>query len=209
MLDRDFDINELDKALDKMKSNTAGGPDGIGVPVYKKFWYLLRSALLEYCKAMLDAGNMSESFLTAAIKLIPKKGDTSQIKNWRPISLLNVGYKIISKAINNRLKKISETILSRAQKGFTNKKILQECLFNIGEFISHCNQEGIESFVLAIDQAKAFDTVNHAFVFEVYKFFGLPERFIDLLRITTMGRNARIQLDNGKFSKPIPLKTGF
>jgi exonuclease III len=209
MLDRDFDINELDRALDKMKSNTAGGPDGIGVPVYKKFWYLLRSALLEYCKAMQDTGNMSESFLTAAIKLIPKKGDTSQIKNWRPISLLNVGYKIISKAINNRLKKISDTILSRAQKGFTNGKILQECLFNIGEFISHCNQEGIESFVLAIDQAKAFDTVNHAFVFEVYKFFGLPEKFIDLLRITTMGRNARIQLDNGKFSKPIPLKTGF
>jgi hypothetical protein len=107
------------------------------------------------------------------------------------------------------LKKVSDTILSRAQKGFTNSKVLQECLINICETVAHCNSSKTEGFMLAIDQAKAFDTVSHKFILEVYKFFGFGERFIDLLKITTMGRNACILLEGGKLSKSFPLKTGF
>jgi hypothetical protein len=158
---------------------------------------------------MMRLERLSPSFLTSSIKLIPKKGDVTLIKNWRPISLLNVGYKIISKAINNRLKKVSNTILSRAQKGFTNNKVIQECLINICETVSFCKKNKIKSFLLAIDQAKAFDTVSHKFIHEVYRFFGFGDRFIKMLELTTMGRNATIMLDGGKLTKSFKLGTGF
>jgi hypothetical protein len=100
---------------------------------------------------------------SAIIKLIPKKGDLSKVKNWRPISLLNCSFKIIAKAVDNRLKKINEIVLSRSQKGFTNKRYIQECMINIIETIAYSEKEKVPSFVLALDMAKAFDTVRHSF----------------------------------------------
>jgi hypothetical protein len=192
-----------------MNSKSAGGPDGIGVPVFKKFWPFIRRAMSCYSTEMMRLGLMSPSFLTSSISLIPKKGDTSKIKNWRPISLLNVGYNIISKAINNRLKKVSERILGRPQKGFTSNRNIQECLMNIIEAVAYCQDTKTKGFLLAIDQAKAFDTVSHEFVMQVYKFFGFGDRFINMLNIATMGRNATIILENNSLSSSFLLKTGF
>jgi hypothetical protein len=152
-LEREIEIFELDLALKQMNPSSAGGPDGIGVPVYKKFWHHIRLPLHRYCFDMMRLEKMSNSFLVSSIKLIPKKGDCSKIKNWRPISLLNVGYKVISKAINNRLKKISGTVLSRAQKGFTNNRYIQECLINILESVSYCERNKVPGFMLAIDRS--------------------------------------------------------
>ena len=134
---------------------------------------LFRTPLLKYLNFCCDRGSLSHSFLTASIKLIPKKGDSSQINNWRPISLLNCIYKILSKAVNNRLKKIADNITSRAQKGFTQSRYIQEVLINVIHSIKHCNEGNIPAFVLYLDQRKAFDSVRHDFMLEVYKFWGL------------------------------------
>ena len=106
-LENDISILELDKAVNETRTRTAAGPDGISNNFIKKFWRLLRVPLHKYTKFCADNDFLSQSFLTASIKLIPKKGDCTKIKNWRPISLLNCIYKIISKAINNRLKMLS------------------------------------------------------------------------------------------------------
>jgi Reverse transcriptase (RNA-dependent DNA polymerase) len=140
--------------------------------------------------------------------LIPKKGELGSIKNWRPISLLNNIYKVLSKALNNRLKKISARVLSRAQKGFTQDRYIQECIINIIESISHANANKVPSFVLALDMAKAFDTVQHKFLHAVYKFFGLGERFIGMIETLTTNRNACIIWDDGTLSDPFDLGTG-
>jgi hypothetical protein len=167
----EFSLGELDEAMKEAKSATASGPDGIGNAVLKKIWQYIRVPLKNYANYCIEKGALTDNFRTASIKLIPKKGDISRINNWRPISLLNCAYKIISKAINNRLKKISNRILSRAQKGFTGGKYIQECLINIIETIERCNTFEIPAFVLAIDQAKAFDSVRHDFFAEKYGIF--------------------------------------
>ena len=130
----------------------------------------------------------------ASIKLIPKKGDCSLIKNWRPISLLNCMYKIISKTVNNWLKSVADTVMSRAQKGFTQSRFIQEFIINVVHNISHCNKNNIPAFILALDQHKAFDSVRHDFMAEVYRFIGLGPTFTSLLNMITTGRNAAIIL---------------
>jgi hypothetical protein len=92
--------------------------------------------LTNYANHCLESGNLTDNFRTASIKLIPKKGGLSRITNWRPISLLNCVYKIISRAINERLKLVSNRILSRAQKGFTKGRYVQDCLINIIDTIN-------------------------------------------------------------------------
>jgi hypothetical protein len=74
--------------------------------------------------------------------------------------------------INNRLKIVLDRITNRSQKGFTNSRYLQEVLINVIEGIAHCKQNNVSGAVVAVDQAKAFDSLNHKFLTEYYKFFG-------------------------------------
>ncbi len=73
-LEMDIMVEELDEAVAKCNSNSASGIDGIG------------NNFITVCN---NRGTLTETFRTALIRLIPKKGDVSHIKNWRPISLLS------------------------------------------------------------------------------------------------------------------------
>jgi hypothetical protein len=207
--DSELSLQELDRALNKLNENSAGGLDGIPTRFIKKFWAFLRVPLHLYAGHAFRTGRLTQSFISAGIRLIPKKGDVSQIKNWRPISLLNSIFKIISKAIDMRLQKITDIVLSRGQKGFTNKRQLHECLINIVENIAFVENENIPSFLLALDMAKAFDTVRHDYMTHVYRFFGLGENFINMLNVISTGRTAHIIKEDGSTSPPIILGTGF
>jgi hypothetical protein len=142
------------------------------------------------------------------VRLIPKKGDLTMIKNWRPISLLNCFYKVISRAVNNRLKKITDRITSRAQKGFTRSRYLQEVILNISQNISFCRNNRIPAAVISIDQAKAFDTIYHGFVRAAYKFFGVGNKFLDIMDTIGTGRYSRIIFDDNSLSRKFRLDTG-
>jgi hypothetical protein len=137
------------------------------------------------------------SFKTAVIKLIPKKGNAADIRKWRPISLLSCVYKVISRAVNNRLKKVINRFTSRAQKGFTNHRYIQEVLINVCETINHCNINGVGRALLSIDQSRAFDTISHKYMTEVYKFFGFGQNFVDAMDTIGTGRTASIIYEDG------------
>ncbi len=117
-------------------------------------------------------------------------------------------YKVLSRALNNRLKKIREHIFSRGQKGFTNGRYIQEVLINVIEMIAHCRYNNIPGVIVSIDQAKAFDTVSHKFMHEVYKFFGLGPNFIKVLETLGNNRTTCIAFEDGSHSKPIKLGRG-
>jgi Reverse transcriptase (RNA-dependent DNA polymerase) len=138
----------------------------------------------------LDEGCLTENFSTAQIKLIPKKGDVSKLKNWRPISLLSNFYKILSRAINNRLKTVVNRVLSRAQKGFNKGRQIQEVIINTSENIEFCKKNGIAGAMICVDQMKAFDSVDHNFMIDALRFFNFGEYFINSIKTIGMGRRA-------------------
>jgi hypothetical protein len=96
---------------------------------------VLKYPFFKCCVESLADGTLTDSFSTTQIRIIPKKGDTTRLKNWRPISLLSNFYKILSRAINNRLKNVVNRIISRAQKGFTKSRQIQEIIINLDETI--------------------------------------------------------------------------
>jgi hypothetical protein len=106
LLERPLSIDELDASINKAKLNSAPGIDGISNRFIKEFWEYLRVPLHRYAMCCFEKGYLTSNFRSSKIRLIPKKGDCSKIKNWRPISLLNCFYKIISRAIAERLKKV-------------------------------------------------------------------------------------------------------
>jgi len=182
--------------------------DGMSNCFIKRYWKFLRTPLHRYVTKCTSVSKLTDSFRTAKIKIIPKKGDCKKIGNWRPISLLSCLYKVASRALNNRLKKIRDIIFSRAQKGFTNERHIQEVLINVIEGIAHCKANNIPACILSIDQAKAFDTVSHKYKREVFKFFGLGPRFINLLNTLCTNRTACVAFDDGSLSENFNLERG-
>ncbi len=181
-------LHELDISAGE-GNRSVSGMEGLSNCFIKRFWEFLRIPLYRYATACHVKGSLTQNFSTASIKLIPKKGDATKIKNWRPISLLSCLYKVISRALNNRLKKATGYIFSRSQKGFTSDRHIQEVLINVVEMISHCKSNGISGAILSIDQAKAFDSISHKYMREVYKFFGFGPNFTKLLEtLETIGQ---------------------
>ena len=90
-LDRELTLEELEQSINKANLKSAPGSNGLSNRFIKSFWEFLKRPLLKYANHAFTTGRLSDSFRTADIKLIPKKGgDLSKIKNWRPISLLTV-----------------------------------------------------------------------------------------------------------------------
>jgi hypothetical protein len=107
-------LEEFDVAVEQAKLNTSPGIDSISNRFIKRFWNIFRKPLYEYTIHCYGTGRLTDNFRNAKIWLIPKKGNLGLLKNWRPISLLNCFYKIISRVIANRLKTVMV-----AQKGFS------------------------------------------------------------------------------------------
>jgi exonuclease III len=163
-LDSPLTLEELDQSMDKCNLRSALGIDGLRNIFIKRFWHYLRRPLYNYALCCYEKGKLTTNFRSASIKLIPKKGNISQLKNWRPISLLSNLYKILSCTINTRLSAIVNRICTRAQKSFNNQRYTQECLINVISTIQHCQSNCIRGAVVAVDMAKAFDTLSHRFL---------------------------------------------
>ncbi len=206
-LDLPISIEELDKSISQ-GNKSACGMDGLSNCYIKKYWHFFRTPLHKYLVTALEKKELTPTFRTGLIKLIPKKGDPSKLTNLHPISLLSCLYKILSRALNNRLKLACDFIYSRAQKGFTSNRYIQEVLINLCETIGFCNANDIPACIVAIDQSKAFDSISHWYMIEAYKFFGLGNTFINVLTTLGSGRNACISFDDGSISPPFDLERG-
>jgi hypothetical protein len=207
-LDRPLSLEELDIAASKGKLRSAPGADGFSNYLIKKCWHLLRIPFFKYVTYCYNTGILTQNFRSATIKLIPKKGDLSVLKNWRPISLLSNFYKILSRAINTRLNRFVNRICSRAQKGYNPRRYTQEVLINVWEQIQHCKVNNIKGAIVAIDMAKAFDTLSHDFLGKVYDFFNFGDNIKNWLSLLGNQREACIILDSGKTTKNFPLRCG-
>jgi hypothetical protein len=153
-LEADVTVEELEEAVNTCNLNSAPGIDGISNRYIRKFWPFFREPLLWNTRECLRSGKMTETFNTALIKLIPKKGDCTQIKNWRPISLLSCFYKVVSKVVNGRLDKVIDKVTSMAQKAYNSKRYIHESIINTVDVIRHCEVNGVSGVILSIDQKK-------------------------------------------------------
>jgi len=88
----------------------------------------------------------------------------THIKNWRTISLLSCFYKVLSRAIANRLRKYMDKLTPIGQKGFSEMRQCQEPLINLTDVITKCNIENRKACMLSLDISKAFDSISHHYL---------------------------------------------
>ena len=103
-LSTQFTAEEVQAALFQMGPTKAPGPDGMNALFYQKFWHIVGDSVVLAVLDFLNNGNMHPEINHTNIVLIPKVQNPERMSDFRPISLCNVIYKIISKVMANRLK---------------------------------------------------------------------------------------------------------
>jgi hypothetical protein len=114
----------------------------------------------------------------------------------------------VSRAVYNRVKKYTDRFTSRAQKGFTKNRYIQEVLLNVMQNIFFCQNENINGAIVSIDFKKAFDTIFHGFIRDAYRFLGLGREMLNIFDTLGTNRTACIILEDGKISRRFKLNTG-
>ena len=138
----------------------------IPVEFYKVCWDLISDSFIRECaKESNNCGEMPSSQRKAVITLIEKQGkDRILIENWRPISVINVDAKIISKVIAARIKKVLKkclpSIIHHNQTGYVNDRFIGETVRSILDIMEFTDRENIPGILIFIDFKKAFDTLE-------------------------------------------------
>ena len=158
---------ELLNALKSMPNNKSPGNDDLTKEFYETFWEEIKIPLRNIITISYQNGELSTSLRQlrpVVIKLIEKKDkDKKLIKNWRPISLLNVDTKLISKVLAERLKKILPSLISKNQTAYVKGRFISEGGRLISDILEISDNLKVKGFLMTLDMEKAFDSVNHLF----------------------------------------------
>ena len=204
-LDGYITLEELGKSLKLMKNNKSPGPDGLITEFYKFYWKDIGQDLLEVFQYSFNEKNLPQSQYLAVIRLLFKKGQREDLKNWRPISLLNVDVKILTKLLAERLIRVLPSIIHRDQKGCVKGRYIGENITLIRDLVECCEER--ETIIL-IDQQKAFDRVEFSWLFQVLDKLKFGKNYISWLKILYKDMKSCI-LTNGYTSRTFPVTRGI
>ena len=205
-LDAPITVEEVEKAIDNLPRGKSPGIDGFPVEFYKVFWTKIKTLFMAYLRAVKRDGlpnNRNVSIIKLSYK---KKGEICLLSNYRPISLINADVKIITKVLAERLKLALPSIIHPTQTAVYGRRIDQN-IHLVRDLIDIANRDNDTAAFIFLDQEKAFDRVNHKFLFRVMETFGIGENFVGWVRRIYSNATSVLGI-NGFFSEKIPLQRG-
>ena len=176
-------VGECFNTLKSFQKNKTPGNDGLTVEFYLAFWPILGKHLVNSFNYAHNYGELSNSQKQAVITLVEKKGkDKRLIKNWRPISLINVDTKIVSKALAKRLEHILPDLIHYNQNAYVKGRSIFDAVRTIDDVLEYTKQSEQSGILVTIDFEKAFDSLDHKFLFKVLHTFNFGPSFIQWIR---------------------------
>ena len=204
-LSEDIDLSELTASLHKMKKNSSPGFDGLTVSFYRTFWPLLGKWVLSSINDAFSEGQFTTDQRRGIIKLLPKRNKPpNRVANLRPISILNVDFKLLTKLLAVRMRDVMPSIIQPDQNGFIKHRYLGNNVLDIYSLMEVArNMEDAEDLVFfSVDIYKAFDSVSHCYLHTVMKELGFPPSFMRWVSVTQANVELRVA-NNNHLSDPI------
>lgn len=157
-LDKPISAEEAHKALKTMQNGKSPGLDSLPTEVYKAIPELVDGAL-EMWNHTLQTGELSTMAITGKLVIIHKKGNKEDLKNYRPLTLMNTDYKIIAKVLANRLKESIREVVGSHQTGFIKGRNIKYNVVEAYLAIKHRSRNSANAIIL-LDFKKAYNRVN-------------------------------------------------
>lgn len=178
--------NELEvwETLAKMGPDKAPGPDGLTARLLQTHWPIFKDSLVKELAKALHSGRPLDEWMRCHIVLIPKCEDPETPKDFRPITIGNITYRLLMKILASRLQIHMTKLISINQTAFLKGRNIADNTILIKEIL-HSFQSPTyryESFLLKADLAKAFDTVSWSFVLSAMEQMNIPPKIVELVK---------------------------
>ena len=209
-LDSEITEKEFLAALKLMKNDSAPGPDGITTSFIKMFWIKIGTMIVNSFNAAFLTKQLSYSQRQAVITLIHKGKDLprDELSNWRPISLTNTDYKLLSKTLAVRLSGVLDVIINENQVGFVKGRKISNLIRLIDDTIDCMNLLKKPGLLLAVDYRRAFDTISKDFILSAFKRFGFGSNFVNWVNVLLKNTESRLNYC-GWISESFPIQCGI
>ncbi|MEW8548783.1 MAG: reverse transcriptase domain-containing protein, partial [Candidatus Thiodiazotropha sp.] len=207
-LEGEITYTELAHALQSMKNSKSPGNDGYTAEFFKFFWKDLGMFVLKSLNFAYKTDSLSVTQKQGIITCLPKPNKSRfHLKNWRPISLLNVVYKMASTVIANRLKTVLQNIIHEDQKGFLSGRFIGENIRIVYDILFETKQQNIPGLLLSVDFQQAFDSVSWKFINKTLDYYNFGPSFKKWIALFQNGSESAV-LQNGFISEFFPLQRG-
>ena len=201
-------FQEAIQTLKDMKNYRSPGNSGFTIEFFKFFFKDIGEFLVRAINYGFEEGKLSITQRQGVITCIPKEGkNLQQLKNWRPISLLNVSYKIASSCISNRLKLVLSKIISSTQNGFLAGRNINDNLKLMYDMLLYTENENIPGQLLLIDFHKAFDSISWSFIDKCLEYFNFGNDIRKWVKVFYTDITSCVQI-NGNYSEYFPIHRG-
>ena len=166
---------EVQRIISSLDSNKASGLDQISVKIIKAISSYVSGPISDIFNASLLQGKYPDSLKVGKITPIHKKGDHSNINNYRPVTVLSVISKILERLMFNRLYSYLESnnLLHESQFGFRTGKSTQQAIIKFLSKIYHSLDQNEIPLGILYDLSRAFDSICHPLLLEKLKSYGV------------------------------------
>ena len=144
---------------------------------YKKSWNTLNSDLVRVFQDFLKNGIINKKCNETYVCLIPKKKEVAHVSDFRPISLVTYLYKVISKVLATRLKKVLPSIINDSQIALAEGRQILDAILIASEAVDKWSLKGRKGVLLKLNLEKAYDKVDGSFLDMTMKLKGFGKRW--------------------------------
>ncbi|XP_010467312.1 PREDICTED: uncharacterized protein LOC104747378 [Camelina sativa] len=192
-------IREILKPDGSVVSDEAGS-DGYTSEFFKAAWDIIGVEFVIVVQSFFEKGFLPKGANSTILALIPKKLESREMKDYRPISCCNVIYKVISKILANRLKLLLPQFIAGNQSAFVKDRLLIENVLLATELVKDYHKDSISSrCAIKIDISKAFDSVQWPFLRNVLETLDLPPVFVHWIMLCVTTASFSVQM-NGELA---------
>ena len=202
-----FEAMEIKEALFAMHPDKAPGPNGMNPGFYQQFWDIVGEDVTNACLHNLNNAFIPSGLNSTIIVLVPKTKKPVKMTELRPIALCNVIYKIMAKAIANRLKKILPMIISESQSAFVEGRSIMDNIlvaFEVNHYLKRKTQGRKGVAALKIDMSKAYDRIEWLFLRRMMQALGFDEAWIELVMVCITSVEYKVIQDGCEVGPIVP-----
>lgn len=203
-----MNLSECKKAVFSMKRNKAPGMDGLPIEFYQVFWNEIGEILVNAFNESFKKGQMSSSQRKGLITLIYKKGNSDELKNWRPVTLLNCDYKIVATVLAVRTQKVLASVIMDTQVGYIKGRLGGFNVRIVQDIINYMKAKIMEGALMFVDFTKAFDVIDLAFINKCLEKLNFGDEFRNWVAVLYKQIQSSV-IVNGQITEQFDIQRGI